>query len=105
VTTIQNTVHELQELWAILFPSIPGPNEQQLAIWLTRYGNDTVREGLAQAAIKFRKLNGQMSEEYILRFTSSVMNRLQGSGTREIPGAPLGQQYEGKFTGERRIEK
>lgn len=78
--TIQSTISELQELWTIMFDSnVPAPSKQQLAIWLTRFGNETVREALAQAAIKFRKLNGQMTEEHISKFTSAVMSRIQGS--------------------------
>ena len=80
VKTIQSTISELQELWGIMFDhGVPTPSEQQLAIWLTRFGNETVREGLAQAAIKFRKVDGQMTEEHISKFTSAVMSRIQGS--------------------------
>jgi len=94
--TIHNTINELQELWEIMFENLtPAPSERQLAIWLTRYGNETVREGLAQTAIKFRKLNGQMNEEHILKFTSAVMSRLQGTkcGFACAPSLPANQSY------------
>ena len=76
--TMQSTIAELQELWGIMFGETPAPSEQQFAIWITRYGNETVREGLAQAAIEYQRLNGDMSAEHIAKFTSAVMSRIQG---------------------------
>lgn len=93
--TIQSTINELRELWSIMFgKTVPAPSEQQLAIWLTRYGSETVREGVAQAAIKFHKLNGQMSEEHISKFTSAVMNRLHG-GKRGFPHGEPAREVRG----------
>jgi len=69
------TVAELQELWGIMFPGVPDPSLQQFGIWITRFGNDAVREGMAQTAIKFRKMKGDMTAEFVYRYASAAMRR------------------------------
>jgi len=75
---MSNTVssHELRELWAVLFPGVPAPDEGQWALWMLRHNPEIVREGITQLAIKYRKLGGQMDVIYMGKFASSVMNRL-----------------------------
>jgi hypothetical protein len=77
------TVNELQELWSVLFPNRNAPPESQFAIWLLRYEESIVRDAIARTAIKFEKLGGEMSDDYVSRFASATMGRLKQGITRE----------------------
>ena len=74
--TNAQTSRELQELWIVLFPNVPAPDEGQWALWQLRHSPDVVQQGIATLGLKFRKLGGQMDALYMARFASSVMNRL-----------------------------
>lgn len=71
------TVHQMQELWGVLFPNRTSPPESQFAIWLLRYDETVVRDAIARTAIKFEKLGGAMSDDYLSRFASATMGRLK----------------------------
>jgi hypothetical protein len=70
-------VRELQDLWKVLFPASITVPDCQWGIWLLRYGEATIRDGIARTAIKFQKLNGNMDAEYVGKYASSVMRQLQ----------------------------
>ena len=105
MTTIQteSEVGSLMAAWCQMFPC-DSPDNGQFVIWLSSHEPSIVRKAIGITASKCRKLHGQMTTEHAVRFASSVMNRLDDE-KRGIPGAPSGQQHEGKFIGERRIEK
>lgn len=70
--------HDIQlirECWRMVFPSFP-ISDRQLAIWLVSHDPSVVRQGIARAAVRYEQLHGEMDNDYILRFASSVMNRL-----------------------------
>lgn len=70
------TIGELAELWGVLFPGVPALDKGQWNLWLMRHSNATVRLGIAETAVKYRKLDGNMDAGYVTRFASSVMNRI-----------------------------
>ena len=51
-------------------------DEGQWALWLLLHDPETVKQGVAQLAAKYRKVGGQMDREYMTKFASSVMNRI-----------------------------
>jgi hypothetical protein len=70
------TIDELQELWRVLFPKSTSPSDAQFAIWLLRFDEHTVRDGLARTAIKYEKLSGDMNGEFLLKYASTAMGRI-----------------------------
>jgi hypothetical protein len=72
--TLNNaTRDELKVLWKALFRTNP-PDESQWDIWARMHDAETIREGLLGLAIKDRKLGGEMTMDYRIRFASSLMN-------------------------------
>ncbi len=78
-----STVDELRELWTLLFPSIPPPDDAQWAIWLLRHDRSVVRRGLSELATKHKRLAGNMTPIHMGKFASAVMNRLTLHSTEE----------------------
>jgi hypothetical protein len=70
------TVPELKGFWTMLFTDCEVPEDSQWALWTLLHDPDTVREGIAQLATKYRKLYGKMDAKYMVKFASSVMNRI-----------------------------
>lgn len=64
----------LSDVWNTLFPFLLA--EKQLAVWLILHNAEIVRQGIIAAGRKAISLNGNMNQEYAVRFASSVMNRL-----------------------------
>jgi len=75
MTTTELTV-SMRETWALLFPEVDAPLDSQWAIWLLLHDPGTVKKGIAELAAKYRRLQGQMGSDYMLKFASSVMNRI-----------------------------
>ena len=67
---------EARDAWTVLFPNVAVPGENQFALWLIMHRSEVVREGIVQLATKYRKLQGAMDVDYMVRFASAVMNRL-----------------------------
>ncbi len=74
----------MRESWTALFPEVPAPLDQQWVLWLLLHDPETVREGIAQLAGKYRKLGGRMDADYMVRFASSVMNRLKKEAEKGV---------------------
>ena len=72
---IADTTNELKAAWALLFPKVEAPADEQWTTWLLKHSPDTVRLGLAETGARYQKLRGRMDRDYMLRFASSVMNR------------------------------
>jgi hypothetical protein len=64
------------DIWTRLFPNVQAPAESQWALWLLLHDAAVVKEGIAELALKYHKLKGKMEVDYMVRFASSVMNRL-----------------------------
>jgi len=74
---------EVKEIWQALFPRVPLPVDGQWALWLIQHDSPTVKDGLCDLAVKYQSLKGAMDTTYMLKFASSVMNRI----TRERKAA------------------
>lgn len=72
----RNKLQKLQGAWRLLFPPSITIPDRQWGLWLLRYDEPTIREGIARTAIKFQKLKGQMDAEYVAKYASSVMRQL-----------------------------
>ena len=79
----QTAIEDLKVTWALLFPEVAAPADQQWALWLLLHDGATVRAGVAQLAAKYRRTDGRMDDGFMVRFASSVMNRMM----REQKGA------------------
>jgi hypothetical protein len=71
-----DSIEELKELWALLFPGEPVPDGSQWALWFLRHPASIVRQSVVELATKYRKLSGRMDGVYMAKFASAVMNRL-----------------------------
>jgi hypothetical protein len=84
--SIRTEVQEVKELWARLLPREPLPADDQWDLWGALHDPEIIHSALTQTALKYRKLNGAMELDYILRFASAVMSRLsrEKQPTKEI---------------------
>jgi hypothetical protein len=62
-------------LWSSLF-KVSAPADEQFALWLFRHGANVMNAAIAELATKYQKLGGNMDENYMIRFASSVANRM-----------------------------
>jgi len=69
-------LNELNDAWALMFPSVAVPSDVQWTVWRLAYSDTIVRKGLAELGKKYMKLNGSMDTDHMLRFASAIMNRL-----------------------------
>jgi hypothetical protein len=63
----------VQDSWKSLLPVIV-PSEYQIRLWLSVHALGTVMHGIRETAIKYQRLNGNMSEDHAVRFASRCMN-------------------------------
>jgi hypothetical protein len=75
-STINTSIDELQDFWPELFGQTSAPPRHQFGLWLIRFGYDVAKQGLADAALKYQRLSGQMSTEYIGKYASAAMARI-----------------------------
>lgn len=71
------TIEKMQDLWHVLFPNSAVPSAEQFAIWLLRFTEYAVRQGIARTAIKYDRLKGEMSDEFLRKYASAAMARLE----------------------------
>lgn len=65
---------EFKKAWQQIFKT--ALDDSQWAVWSRLHSDDVIKDGLLQMFVKYRKLNGQMNDEYKVRFLSAVCNRL-----------------------------
>jgi hypothetical protein len=71
------TINELQSSWTVLFPETSPPNAHQWAVWITRYGSETVRRVIAKLANRRGISQGDFAKGGDLyRFAEVLMGRL-----------------------------
>jgi len=75
---------EIKKVWTTLLPEIAVPADRQWALWLVLHDPEIVRKGIAQLAAKYRKVQGAMDADYMVRFASSVMNRLSNESHHDV---------------------
>jgi hypothetical protein len=80
--------NELKALWAELIPA-PLPGDRQFELWASVFGEDVARLGLMKLSLKFKKLSGQMDQDYQIKFASSVMNSRMRELMRKEPGVTI----------------
>lgn len=66
---------QLTELWAgSITPYMP--SEAQWNVWLSLHSPETMLKAVLKTVKKWSKLNGNMSEDYLVRYTSSLANKI-----------------------------
>jgi len=83
-TELLETTHTLKETWGLLFPKAATPEDYQWTLWLVLHDASTVKEGIAELAKKYHKVNARMDADYMVRFASSVMNRIHDAKKQEV---------------------
>ncbi len=93
--TATEFVKSMRESWTLLFPQVPAPDDGQWGLWLLLHEHDQeiVRKGIVELGLRYQRLAGQMDRGYMIRFASSVMNRLQ----RERAGVVAKGQQPGSI--------
>jgi hypothetical protein len=74
--TLIESINDLKGAWALMFPGTPVPSDAQWTIWRLAHPGNIIRTSLAELGKKYLKLNGRMDADYMIRFASAVMNRL-----------------------------
>jgi hypothetical protein len=67
-------VAALSKLWNASFGSVNPPQPFQFHLWLSLHPFERVVVGLREAGKTFAKLQGQMSQEHLIRHSSKIMN-------------------------------
>lgn len=49
-------------------------DSEQLNVWLDKHTLDVVVNGIRAAGLKDRRMNGEMTEEHVIKFASRAMN-------------------------------
>jgi hypothetical protein len=72
--TLKTKSETLMQLWSALIPNFC-PTEQQFNLWLVTYDLDEklVEWGVKETALKFQKKKGNMDDEYLVKFMSSIL--------------------------------
>jgi hypothetical protein len=69
----EKEVAAVRKLWAVTVGNHV-PTVVQVSTWLALHSFDAVVEGVRIAGRKFQLMDGDMTAEHLVRFTSSVMN-------------------------------
>lgn len=72
-------IADLRSLWGKLFP-LDIPNEATFRTWLSSHSFLSIAYGLSEASKRFCRVQGQMSQGEIIRYSSRVM----GSRTKVL---------------------
>jgi hypothetical protein len=82
VTQQLSAAKEYAQLWDVLMPYLPSPEESQFAMWAGLHTPELVSQGINRAARKSRRMldtDSPMSTEDATKYASSVMkNELLG---------------------------
>lgn len=69
-------IDELNSTWNVLFPTAPPPTSRKWALWITLYGQTTVRQGVARLALRSERSNDLQTPESLYKFASAIMGKL-----------------------------
>ena len=86
-STIENDVHDLEMGWTLIFPTVPGPDSRQWAVWIMTQGVDIVRRAIAKLGGRFGRAPVELDNtESLIKFGSAIMNRLsrEASATNNL---------------------
>jgi hypothetical protein len=67
----------LTELWAGSITSYM-PSEAQWNIWLSLHSPETMLKAVLKTIKRWTKLDGAMNADYLVRYTSSLANKITG---------------------------
>jgi hypothetical protein len=70
---VNQRVKELTKLWGTMFP-LDAPSDAVFKTWLSSHSFLTVAFGLTEAAKKFCRMQGRMSQEEVIRYSSKITN-------------------------------
>lgn len=70
---INQRVAELRKLWGTMFP-LDAPSDAVFRSWLSSHSYLTVAFGLTEAAKKFCRIQGRMSQTEVILYSSKVTN-------------------------------
>jgi len=76
----EKEVCALRKLWSVSVGKHI-PSVVQVNTWLALHSFDAVVEGVRIAGKKFQMMDGDMTADHLVRFTSSVMNTRKASRT------------------------
>ena len=75
--TMEATIKELQNAWAMLFPNVDAPAERQWAVWLMTYDAELVKRSIAKVAVRYYRSPQEFrAAESLHKFASTIMRRL-----------------------------
>jgi hypothetical protein len=72
---IEETVKDVKGTWGLMFGTVPVPTDQQLGIWILRFGSDAVKNSVARAARKYERLSGKMDPDQISKYITAVLSK------------------------------
>lgn len=82
--TTNSATNSVANSWKGFFPTIELP-ESQSRIWATLHTPQVIDSALAQTAVKYHKLDGQMDLNFVTKFASAIMNRLDREAVSKAP--------------------
>jgi hypothetical protein len=72
---VKMSIEEMLRLWKLLFPkSTMGVD--QFVIWTLRFNEYAIRQGIAKTAIKYQRLKGDMTDEFLEKYAGAAMTRI-----------------------------
>ncbi len=83
----QSRLNELRAACDTLFPG-KSLDQTQWFVWAFIYEYEDLHEALGQLAVRHQKLNGKMSTDHMVRFTSTVANRLKSKRRESVEQHP-----------------
>jgi hypothetical protein len=63
-------------LWKALIPDFC-PSEFQFNLWIVTYPKELLEWGIKETAVKFHRKQGKMDNEYLVKFTCSILKAKQ----------------------------
>jgi hypothetical protein len=82
----EKEVTALRKLWSVTVGKHV-PSVVQVSTWLALHNFDAVVEGVRIAGKKFQLMDGDMTADHLVRFTSSVMNFRKASRAEKAAAA------------------
>lgn len=83
----QSRLNELKAAYDTMFPG-KSPDQTQWLVWAFIYEYEDLHEALGQLAIRHQKLSGKMTPNHMIRFTSTVANRLKNERRESVEQHP-----------------
>jgi hypothetical protein len=79
----EKEVTAVRKLWSVTVGKHV-PSIVQVSTWLALHSFDAVVEGVRIAGKKFQLMDGDMTADHLIRFTSSVMNTRKATRAEKV---------------------